>query len=103
MRIPLPLLAAAMLAMPAFAQTTTAKPVHTRLTLEQHFEQANTTHDGHLTLEQAQAGYKSVARHFEAIDQDKKGYITEEDILAYHKTQRALHHQSAATHRAPNG
>jgi hypothetical protein len=103
MRILLPLLVAAALALPAFAQTTTAKSTHTRLTLTEHFEQANTTHDGHLTLDQAQAGYKSVARHFDAIDQDKKGYITEDDIRVYNKTQRALHHQSAATHRAPNG
>jgi hypothetical protein len=86
-----------------FAQTTTAKSTHIRLTMPEHFEQANTTHDGHLTLDQAQTGYKSVARHFDAIDQDKKGYITEDDIRAYNKAQRALHHQSAATHRAPNG
>ena len=100
MRILLPLLVAAALALPAFAQTTTAKSTHIRLTMP---EQANTTHDGHLTLDQAQTGYKSVARHFDAIDQDKKGYITEDDIRAYNKAQRALHHQSAATHRAPNG
>jgi hypothetical protein len=48
-------------------------------------------------------GYKSVARHFAAIDQDKKGYITEDDIRAYYKTQRALHHQSASAHHTPNG
>jgi hypothetical protein len=30
-------------------------------------------------------------------------YITEDDIRVYNKAQRALHHQSAATHRAPNG
>jgi hypothetical protein len=103
MRILLPLLAAAMLTIPAYAQTTDAKPTHTRLTMPQRFEQANTTHDGHLTLDQAKTGYKSVARHFATIDQDKKGYITEDDIRAYNKAQRALHHQSASTHHAPNG
>jgi len=102
MRILLPLLAAAMLALPAFAQTSTAKSTHTRLTMSQHFEQANVTHDGHLTLEQAQAGYKSIARHFAAIDHDKKGYITEDDIRAYHKMQRTLHHQSASNHHTPS-
>ncbi len=70
--------------------------------MEQHFEQANVTHDGHLTLEQAKTGYKSIARHFAAIDQDKKGYVTVDDIRAYNKTQRALHHQSASTHHTPN-
>ncbi len=117
MRILIPLVAAAMMAVPALAQTTdttttdtnaaaattNTKPTHTRLTMAQHFEQANTTHDGHLTLDQAKAGYKAIARHFAAIDQDKKGYVTEDDIHAYYKAQRALHHQSASSHRTPNG
>ncbi len=102
MRILLPLFAAAVFTLPAYAQTT-SKPTHTRLTMSQHFQQANVTHDGHLTLDQAKTGYKSVARHFSMIDQDKKGYITEDDIRAYYKTQRALHHQSASSHRQPNG
>lgn len=104
MRILIPLMVTAVLAFPGFAQTpdTDTKPTHTRLTTTQHFEQANTTHDGHLTLEQAKTGYKSVVRHFAAIDQDKKGFITEDDIRAYNKAQRALHHQSAATHHTPN-
>jgi hypothetical protein len=72
--------------------------------MQQQFEQANTTHDGHLTLDQAKAGFKTVARHFTAIDQDKKGYVTQDDIKAYYKTQRTLHHQSAtSTHHTPNG
>ena len=93
MRILLPLIAAAMLALPAYAQTTTAAPAHKRQTTAQHFEKANVTHDGHLTLEQAQNGYKSIAGHFTAIDQDKKGYVTLDDINAYNKAQRALHHK----------
>lgn len=104
MRFLLSLFAAAVIAIPAYAQTTTDHPTHKRITMMQRFDQANTTHDGHLTLEQAKGGYKSVARHFSAIDQDKKGYVTEDDIKAYYKTQRALHHQSASsTHRTPNG
>ncbi len=103
MQILLPLFAAVMLALPTHAQTATTKPNHTHLSMQQRFEQANVTHDGHLTQDQAKTGYKSLVRHFTVIDQDKKGYITEDDIRAYNKTQRALHHQSAATHRAPNG
>jgi hypothetical protein len=98
MRVLPPLLATIMIALPALAQTTSSLPKHTRLTMAQHFEQANTTHDGHLTLEQAKIGYKSVVRHFAAIDVDKKGYVTEDDIRAYNKAQRALHHQSASSH-----
>ena len=93
MRILLPLIAAAMLALPAYAKTTTGTPTHSRQTTAQHFEQANVTHDGHLTLEQAQSGYKSIASHFAAIDHDNKGYITLDDINAYNKAQRALHHK----------
>ena len=103
MRILLPLFAAAMLALPTHAQTATAKPNPTHLSMQQRFAQANVTHDGHLTLDQAKTGYKSLVRHFAAIDQDKKGYITEDDIRAYYKTQRALHHQSASAHHTPNG
>jgi hypothetical protein len=91
----------ALLALPLFtlsvqAQTTNTDPAHTHLTMDQRFQLANVTHDGHLTEEQAQAGYKSIARHFAAIDKDKKGYITEDDIRAYNKTQHTLHHEPAA-------
>jgi hypothetical protein len=102
MRIVLPLLAAVALALPAYAQTTTTAPKHSHLTMTARFEQANVTHDGHLTLDQAKTGYKSVARHFAAIDVDKRGYVTEDDIHAYNKAQRALHHQ-ASTHHTQSG
>jgi len=93
MRFLLPLLAAAMLAAPVYANAATAEN-HKHQSMEQQFQRANVTHDGHLTLDQAKSGYKTIARHFAAIDQDKKGYITEADIRAYYKTQRVLHHQS---------
>ncbi|HEX3403596.1 MAG TPA: EF-hand domain-containing protein [Acetobacteraceae bacterium] len=102
------LLALSLLALPSQAQsvadaTTTTKPAHPHLTMQQRFEQANVTHDGHLTEDQAKNAYKSVARHFASIDQDKKGYITEDDIRAYYKTQRALHHPpQAASHAYSN-
>jgi hypothetical protein len=121
MRILLTLLAATVLALPVKAQTTTPTPeqpktttdsaasdspaaptAHKRLTMDQRFQQANTSHDGHLTLDQAKSGYKTVARHFAAIDQDKKGYVTEEDIRNYLKSQRALHHQSASSAHQPS-
>jgi hypothetical protein len=109
MRLLPALLAACVLALPAYAQTastgasTARARTHTHLSMQQRFDEANTSHDGHLTLEQAKAGYPAVARHFTAIDQDKKGYVTEDDIRAYYKTQRTLHHQAAngaQSHRA---
>jgi len=71
MRTLLALFAAVMFALPALAQTAPSKPAHTRMTMEHRFEQANITKDGHLTLEQAKAKYKTVARHFPAIEQLK--------------------------------
>ena len=96
MRTMVLLVAAVAFSATAYAQA--AQPAHTHQTMADRFEQANTTHDGHLTLEQAKTGYKSVAQHFSAIDRDKKGYVTEDDIRAYFKAQRALHHQSAPDH-----
>jgi Ca2+-binding EF-hand superfamily protein len=102
MRILFALLAAPLFALSAQAQTTNTDPAHKHLTMDQRFQQANVTHDGHLTEEQAQTGYKSIARHFAAIDKDKKGYITEDDIRAYNKTQHTLHHEPAAAHPKAN-
>ena len=103
MRFLFPLLTVCALALPVQAQSSstgssTAKATaHTHLSSQQRFTNANTTHDGHLTLDQAKSGYPAIVRHFDAIDRDKRGYITEADIRAYHKTQRALHHQASST------
>jgi hypothetical protein len=80
-------------------------PAHAaqRMTMHQRFEQANTTHDGHLTLDQAKLGMKSVARHFDAIDKDHKGYVTEEEIHGYYKGLRAARHHTADATAAAKG
>jgi len=115
MRIYAPLLAASLFALPAFAQTAPAPaatpapavtapvapeaapaPSHhaKRETLKERFEAANTTHDGHLTLEQAKAGMPRVAKHFSDIDKDHKGYVTLEEIHDYAVSMRHTHHTS---------
>jgi len=54
------------------------------------FEAANVTHDGRLTLQQAEAaGWKGVAKHFGEIDRDNKGYITMQDLHAWNATRHA--------------
>jgi len=103
MRRRLLLLALPLLSLPLQAQASPPKTAHKHMTWEQRFEQANRTHDGNLTMEQAKAGDRTGARHFTAIDQDKKGYVTEDDIRAYYQAQRALHHQSASTQHPHNG
>jgi hypothetical protein len=103
MRILFTLLALPLLILPAYAATTpnSSPTSHTRMTMEQRFAKANDTHDGRLTEDQAKAGYRSIARHFAAIDKDKKGYVTLDDIRAYNKLQRTLHHHPATT--SPKG
>jgi hypothetical protein len=69
------------------------KPVK-RLKWQERFAQADTAHDGHLTLEEAKAGYATVAKNFQSIDVDGKGYVTEEDIRAWHALRRATKNRS---------
>src|SRR6185437_4786344 len=103
MHLPAALLVALLWVLPAMAQPVTppaaapshadatAQPHH-RMTWQQRFAQANLTHDGHLTLDQAKGGDATVARHFAEIDVGSKGYVTEDDIAAWHKLQRATRH-----------
>ncbi len=65
------------------------RPVHA--TMSQRFDAANTTNDGRLTLEQAQAAHMGkIARNFAQIDADRKGYVTKQDIQAWrHATRQA--------------
>lgn len=64
-------------------------PAKPRMTLEERFKAANTTGDGHLTYAQAQAKMPRVAHSFEAIDKDRKGYVTLDDIRAHDAERRA--------------
>ncbi len=131
MRLALPLAAFALLAIPAAAQTTPNAPIpqastvapaqtptpaaatpdaaprhgHARkgyLSLDKRFQMANSTHDGHLTLDQARSAevMHTVAENFDSIDKDHKGYVTEDDIRAWYKGRRAARRhggESAAT------
>lgn len=51
--------------------------------LEQRFAQADSNHDGKLTLAEAQAGMPRLAEHFDAIDTQHRGYITLREIDRY--------------------
>ena len=69
--------------------------------LQDRFDAANVTHDGHLTLEQARSKMPSVARDFAAIDTDNKGYVTVDQIRDHAKTTRAARRAARATHAVP--
>ncbi len=60
-------------------------------TLQERFDTANVTHDGHLTQEQARAHMPSVARDFADIDKDHKGYVTVDEIRDHSRAVRAAH------------
>ncbi len=46
------------------------------------FKAADKNADGQLSLEEAKAGMPRVARGFDKIDVDKKGYVTLDQIIA---------------------
>lgn len=50
--------------------------------IDEKFAAADVNHDGKLTLEEAKAGMPRVAKNFDKIDADKKGYITADQIKA---------------------
>jgi hypothetical protein len=65
---------------------------NTKLKGRERFEMANVTHDGRLTLAQAQASnWFGVVRHFQDIDRDHKGYVTWQDIREFHRAMKAEH------------
>jgi len=50
--------------------------------IDERFSEADTDHDGKLTLDEAKQGMPRVAAHFAEIDKDKKGYVTANEIKA---------------------
>ena len=57
--------------------------------IEAHFEAANITHDGRLTRDQAEkVDWPRVARHFDEIDADHKGWVSVEQIHAFNRSHR---------------
>ncbi len=78
------------LVVPALAEDVPKQAAQSpRVPWEQHFTRANLAHDGHLTLQEAKGGYPLVAKHFDDIDTDRKGYVTENDIGAWQIVRRA--------------
>lgn len=68
-----------------------------RMSMQQHFDTANTTHDGHLTRAQAEAanwGY--VTKHFDVMDTTHKGFVTVADVHAYGVAAHAARMQRKA-------
>lgn len=81
---PAPSTTAASAAAPLSSAAPVGKKHNKRVSLQQHFDAANTSHDGKLTRAQATAanwGY--VTKHFDVMDSTHKGYVTAADVHAY--------------------
>jgi hypothetical protein len=50
--------------------------------IQERFAAADKNHDGKLTLKEAEAGMPRVARNFDRIDTQHKGYVTVAEIEA---------------------
>ena len=61
-----------------------------RTPLDERFYNANTTHDGHLTREQARGKMPNVYIYYSAIDTQHKGYVTLDEIKAYIVSQTSF-------------
>jgi hypothetical protein len=60
--------------------------------VEAHFAAANTTHDGHLTRDQAlKVDWTRVLHHFDDIDTGHNGWVTVGEIHAYNQSHRKHH------------
>jgi hypothetical protein len=57
----------------ATAKASAAPVQHHRMAANERFANANTIHDGHLTLAPAKTGYPTKAQHFSEIDTARRG------------------------------
>lgn len=85
---------AATASLAANAQTAQSAPNNARIErmaaqLQSRFAAANTTHDGKLTREQAQAGMPMVAQHFDDIDTQHAGFVTLAQIEDFMRARAA--------------
>ncbi len=72
--------------------------------MHDRFNAANTTHDGHLTLAQAKAAnLKPVVDHFADIDTAQRGYVTFNQVEAWHLDDMAKHLEKRAAELRAQG
>ncbi|HEY1394552.1 EF-hand domain-containing protein [Roseateles sp.] len=66
------------------AQAQSGKPAQK---LEDRFAAADKDHDGKLTKAEAEAGMPRLAKHFDAVDTQKTGSVTLDQVKQYMATQ----------------
>jgi hypothetical protein len=88
-------------AAPAEPGTASPAPARRRQPLPERFAEANTTHDGHLTRDQASAArWYYITKNFDAIDKARQGFVTVDDIRAYAAARRAERRAAAASSKS---
>jgi len=92
------MLAAFVAVAPAFAQQEQGQrqqmtPEQREQRLADHFNAADTNHDGKLSLEEAKAGMPMLARNFDQIDTEHTGGVTLEQLKAYMKAHQGQGHR----------
>ena len=74
---------------PSGAMNGNARVERMMAQVQSRFAAANTTHDGRLTREQAQAGMPMVAQHFDEIDAQQAGFVTLAQIEDFMRARAA--------------
>ena len=59
---------------------------------------ADTNGDGAISRAEAQAGLPMIARHFDQIDANKDGQITQDELRAFHEQRRVAMEQKRGEH-----
>jgi Ca2+-binding EF-hand superfamily protein len=55
----------------------------------QRLKEADKDHDGRISRSEAEASMPRLAKNFDRIDADKDGFVTREEMRAFHEQQRA--------------
>ena len=95
------MLAAFVAVAPAFAQQGQGQqmtPEQREQRMADHFNTADTNHDGKLSLDEAKAGMPMLARNFDQIDTEHTGGVTLDQLKAYMKS-----HQGQGRRHGGNG
>ena len=74
----------------AFAEAPADAPKGERAhKMHERFKAADKDGDGKISREEANAALPRIARNFDAIDTNKDGFVTKEELRAYHEKNAA--------------
>ena len=74
---------------------------HGKQRFEERFKKADTDGDGALSKAEAEKGMPRLAREFDAIDANKDGKVTQDELRSFMVARRAEHHKGAGAGPGP--